>query len=76
MLLLLLLLLLLLFIVPPPVTLLFPLLAVIGDIKCADCDEGTLIELFDIILVGLIRTADGFVGLYEISSSEWSMIAK
>lgn len=41
-----------------------------GEIKCADCDEGTLIaELLDIMLVGLIRTAE-FVGLvYGISSS-------
>lgn len=42
----------------------------IGEIKCADCDEGTLIaELLEIMLVGLIRTAE-FVGLvYGISSS-------
>lgn len=41
-----------------------------GEIKCADCDEGTLIaELLDIMLVGLIRTAE-LVGLvYGISSS-------
>lgn len=41
-----------------------------GEIKCADCDEGTLIaELLDIMLVGLIRTVE-FDGLvYGISSS-------
>lgn len=41
-----------------------------GEMRCADCEEGTLIaELLDIMLVGLIRTAE-FVGLvYGISSS-------
>lgn len=43
----------------------------IGEMRCADCEEGTLIAelLLDIMLVGLIRTAE-FVGLvYGISSS-------
>lgn len=42
----------------------------IGEMRCADWEEGTLIaELLDIMLVGLIRTAE-FVGLvYGISSS-------
>lgn len=50
--------------------LLFMLFTIIGEIICADCDEGTLIaELLDIMLVGLIRTVE-FDGLvYGISSS-------
>jgi hypothetical protein len=48
------------------------------EIKCAEIEEGTLIaELLDIMLVGLIRTAE-FVGLvYGISSSfQFSLIQR